>query len=167
MSHAVEVTHTIAAGKTRRPWAVATLCVVTLGVYVCVWYYKVNREMRDFGSAHGNPQLAESKPARSVLAITVGGWLLVPPFISLVRTTGRVLDVERLAFRTPGSRAGLIALMLSSQLLSYAALVRGAGIAFALAGTIGIGLAFGFIQARLNEVWADELGSRVTGHRLS
>ncbi len=156
MSQTVAVTHTTAVGKARRPWAVTTLCAVTLGVYALVWYYTVNREMRDFGSARGDRQLAESKPARSVLAITVGGLLVVPPIISLVRTTGRVHDVERLACRTARSRSGLIALLLSSQLLSDSAFVRGVGVAFPLAGAVGIGLAFGLIQARLNEVWGDE-----------
>jgi hypothetical protein len=33
MSQAVEVTRTTAVGKARRPWAVATLCVITLRVY--------------------------------------------------------------------------------------------------------------------------------------
>jgi hypothetical protein len=132
---------------------VATLCVATLGIYACVWYYKVNREMRDFGSARGDQELGRSKPIRSVLAITIGGLLVVPPFISLVRTTGRVADVERLAFRAVGSRAGLIALLVCSQLFGAAGFVRGAGVAFALAGMVGIGLAFGLIQARLNGVW--------------
>jgi hypothetical protein len=156
MPQAIEVSHATALGKARRPWTVATLCVVTLGVYTCVWYYKVNRELRDFGSARGDRQLAESKPIRSVLAITVGGLLVLPPLISLVRTTGRVRDVERAAIRTPRSRAGLILLMLSSELLGDAGFVRGVGVAFALAGTIGMGLAFGMIQARLNGVWGDE-----------
>jgi hypothetical protein len=156
MSYAVEVTHTATVGKTRRPWVVATLCVVTLGVYGWVWYYTVNREMREFGSARGDRQLAESKPVRSVLAVTVGGLLVLPPFISFVRTTGRLQDVESLAFDTPRSRAGLIGLMLSSKLLSDAALVRGVGFVFALAGAIGIGLAFGAIQARLNRAWGHE-----------
>jgi hypothetical protein len=134
---------------------VATLCVVTLGIYGWVWYYKVNREMRDFGSARGDQRLAGSKPVRSVLAITIGGLLILPPFISLVRTTGRVCEVERLAFRTARSRTGLIALLVSSELLGAAGFVHGVGVAFALAGTVGVGLAFGLIQARLNEVWGD------------
>ena len=156
MSHAIEGTHATTVGKARRPWAVATFCVVTLGVYACVWYYKVNREMREFGSARGDRHLAESKPVRSVLAITVGGLLVLPPFISLVRATGRLQEVKRLAFQTQRSRASLIALMLSSELLSDAACVRGVGVALAFAGTVGIGLAFGLFQARLNEVWGDE-----------
>jgi uncharacterized membrane protein len=46
--------------------------------------------------------------------------------------------------------------MLSSELLSALSFLHGVGIAFALTGTIGIGLAFGLIQARLNGVWGHE-----------
>ena len=66
MSHAVKVGDDTAIGKARRPWAVAMLCVLTLGIYACVWYYKINREVRDYGSARGDRHLAHSKPARSV-----------------------------------------------------------------------------------------------------
>jgi len=157
MSQAVEVTYTNSVAKARRPWAVAILCVVTLGVYAWVWYYKVNREMRDFGSARADRQLAESNPGRSLLAITVGGLLVIPSFISLVRMTGRVQNVQRVAFGTAPSRSGLIALVVCSQLLRAAALVHGAGVAFAfaLAGAVGIGLAFGLMQAQLNWVWGN------------
>jgi hypothetical protein len=156
MSQAVEVTYTSAVAKARRPWVVAILCVVTLGVYAWVWYYTVNREMRDFGSARADRQLAESNPRRSLLAITVGGLLVIPPFISLARMTGRVQNVQRLAFGTAPSRSGLVALVVCSQLLRAAALVHGAGVAFAVAGAVGIGLAFGLMQAQLNWVWGNE-----------
>jgi hypothetical protein len=52
--------------KLGRPSAVATLSVITLGIYALFWYYKVNREMRDFGSTHGDHGLAASKPWRSI-----------------------------------------------------------------------------------------------------
>lgn len=155
MSQAIEVTHTTAVAKVRGPWVVAILCVLTLGVYAWVWYYQVNREMRDFGAGRGDRQLAESNPTRSLLAITVGGWLVIPRLISLVRTTGRVQEVQRLAFGTAPSRSGLIALVVFSELLSAAAFVRGVGVAFAFAGAVGIALAFGLIQAQLNWVWGD------------
>ena len=59
--------------KVRRPWTVALLSILTLGVYSVVWYYKVNREMRDYGSAVGDNDLAGSKPRQSVFAVTIGG----------------------------------------------------------------------------------------------
>ena len=37
--------------KARNPWAVALLPIVTLGVYHLVWWYRINRELRDFGRA--------------------------------------------------------------------------------------------------------------------
>ena len=35
-------------GKTRNPWGVWLIALITLGVYFFVWYYKVNRELRDY-----------------------------------------------------------------------------------------------------------------------
>lgn len=34
------------AGRPRHPWGVIGLCVVTLGVYLFVWFYRVNRELQ-------------------------------------------------------------------------------------------------------------------------
>jgi hypothetical protein len=39
--------------KHRSPWAAALLPIVTLGIYHLVWWYRVNRELRDFGRARG------------------------------------------------------------------------------------------------------------------
>src|SRR5690606_12821203 len=35
-------------GKTRSPLGVWLLALITFGVYGLVWYYKVNRELRDY-----------------------------------------------------------------------------------------------------------------------
>jgi hypothetical protein len=43
--------------------------------------------------------------------------------------------------------------MLSCELLGALSFLHGVGTAFALMGIVGIGLAFGLIQARLNGVW--------------
>ena len=40
--------------KVRNPLAVALLAFVTLGVYHVVWWYKINRELRDFGGSWHN-----------------------------------------------------------------------------------------------------------------
>ena len=85
--------------KPRRPAAVALFSILTLGIYVTVWYYKVNREMRDFGSIHDDPKLAASKPWWSVAAVTIGAIVVVPELVSLVRTVGRLESVERIAGR--------------------------------------------------------------------
>ena len=60
--------------KIRRPWGVFFLVLVTLGIYYLVWYYKTNRELHDYG--------IEVEPVVSLLAITLGGLLIIPPFVS-------------------------------------------------------------------------------------
>ena len=37
--------------KLRSPWAVALLPFITLGIYHLVWWYRINREMRDLGQS--------------------------------------------------------------------------------------------------------------------
>ena len=85
------------AVKERRPWGAFFLSIVTLGIYYLVWYYKVNREVRDFGQAltrrRMDPSLAERtnvSPGGAVVAITLGGLLIIPPFISTWRTGNRI-----------------------------------------------------------------------------
>ncbi len=82
--------------KVRDEGLVILWTVLTLGIYVAVWYYKINREMRDFGRAHGDEKLAKTKPVLSVLATTVGGLVLIPAIVSWWRTTGRIRHMQRL-----------------------------------------------------------------------
>ena len=51
--------------KLRGPWAVFFLALVTLGIYYLVWYYKINRELRDAGGQEVSPGIAPS-PSRWV-----------------------------------------------------------------------------------------------------
>src|SRR6266508_4436452 len=81
--------------KIRTVWAPLVLILVTLGIYYLVWYYKINRELRDYGRAAGRP-LGDS-PGTSVLAISVGWLILVPPFVSWFNTFGRIRDAEEIA----------------------------------------------------------------------
>ena len=37
--------------KRRNPWGVVLLAIVTLGIYRWVWYYMINREIRDHSGA--------------------------------------------------------------------------------------------------------------------
>ena len=39
--------------KIRSLWAVALLPIITLGIYHLVWWYRVSRELRDYGRAKG------------------------------------------------------------------------------------------------------------------
>jgi Domain of unknown function (DUF4234) len=157
MAYDIEIGQAQATVRVRRPWAVALLSILTLGVYSVVWYYKVNREMRDYGASRGDSDLAGSKPVQSVLAVTIGGVLVIPTLVSYVRMVGRVQRVERIA--TGESRGGgwLIVLLL----IAFAASLLGrlpetTGLFYLLDLTVCFTVyitAFALIQSRLNAVW--------------
>jgi uncharacterized membrane protein len=113
-------------GKTRGPVAVWLLSIVTLGIYYLVWYYKINREVRDF-----DPTI-EVSPGMAVIAITFGAILLgIPPIVSTIMTGRRIAQAERSA-GLPGSCSGVIGFLLS----------------------LVLGLNTIYYQAKLNDIWA-------------
>ena len=65
------------------------LILVTLGMYYLVWYYKTNRELADYGVG--------DSPGMSLLAITLGGFLIVPPFVSEWRYFRRIGEAQQRA----------------------------------------------------------------------
>ena len=88
------------AGKNRNiflVWLVWPL--ITLGIYFFVWYYKVNREARDFDSR------IEVDPAVALLAVLLGWIIIVPPFISIYRTGERIARMQRAAGLEPSCSA--------------------------------------------------------------
>jgi hypothetical protein len=74
--------------KVRNPFLVFVWSLVTLGIYYVVWYYKINREMRDASGVNVSPIVA-------VIAITVGWIVIVPPFVSWYRTFQRIVEAQR------------------------------------------------------------------------
>ena len=56
----------------------------------------INREMPDYGKARGSDELGDS-PGKSVLAITLGALIIVPPILSAINTFRRVQTAQRLA----------------------------------------------------------------------
>jgi hypothetical protein len=81
---------------------------ITLGIYHLVWWYRINRELRDAGHAHG-VDLGQS-PTSSLLALFPGALIIIPPFVSYWRGTNRVIGVARLTGTEPVN--GWIALIL-------------------------------------------------------
>jgi hypothetical protein len=126
------------AGKTRNivlVWLVWPL--ITLGIYHLVWWYKVNREARDFD------ERIQVNPVLSLLAVSIGWIIIVPPFVSIYRTGDRIAQMQEAAGmqRSCNGVIGIIgALVLSLQALYY--------------------------QSELNKIWAHlgnpEEGSPVT-----
>jgi drug/metabolite transporter (DMT)-like permease len=88
-------------GKTRHPWGVWLLVVLTLGIYGLYWYYKVNAEARDY------EQTVNVHPGLSVLAV----FIPIAGIVSFVRTGGRIDQAQRAS----GSRyrcSGLVGIIL-------------------------------------------------------
>jgi hypothetical protein len=117
--------------KVRNPWAAALLPIVTLGIYHLVWWYRINRELRDYGRARGY-DLGQS-PTSSLLALFPGGLIVVPALVSYWRGTKRVMGAARVAGVEPvnGWLSIVLYLLLSPAL-------------------------FGYLQSSLNSVWETE-----------
>jgi len=90
VAEVVRIRGTPAEAKIRHPLAAFGLVFLTLGIYYLVWYYKVNREMRDLGRAAGEEERLGRSPLNSLLAVTIGWLILVPPFVSFYRTFRRI-----------------------------------------------------------------------------
>jgi len=84
------------AGKVRSFGVGLLLAIVTFGIYYWFWYYFVNDELKDIGQSRGDQNLGNSSPAWSVAAVTVGGWLIVPPLLSVYNYGVRVKRAQRL-----------------------------------------------------------------------
>jgi hypothetical protein len=77
---------------------------LTLGIASIVWYFKINADAKQLAL---NQSDTESRargwsPGMSVLAITLGAFLIVPPFVSVWGTWSRV----RLGTRSHDMAAG-------------------------------------------------------------
>lgn len=86
---------TAGSGKVRSFGVGFGLTVITLGIYYWFWYFYVNDELRDIGISRNDPTLANSRPARSVTAVILGGFLIVPPFLSVYNYGRRIERAER------------------------------------------------------------------------
>jgi hypothetical protein len=117
--------------KIRSPWAAALLPLITFGIYHLVWWYRINRELRDYGSAKGY-DLGQN-PTNSVLALFPGGLIVVPALITYWRGTKRVMGASRLGGQEPLN--GWIAIIL------YVLLAPGL---------------WAYIQVSLNDLWRTE-----------
>jgi hypothetical protein len=94
--------------KIRSPWAAALLPIITLGIYHLVWWYRINRELRDYGRTTGYD--LGKNPTSSLLALFPGAIVIIPPLISYWRGTKRVQQAARVAGTEPPN--GWIALLL-------------------------------------------------------
>jgi Domain of unknown function (DUF4234) len=100
LAQEVRIEGTTATAKVRNIVAVPILAVITLGVYLVVWWYKINREMADLGRAKGTAELCDS-PGKSTLALVPGFLLIVPAIWTTVTTFQRVQAAQRATGQTP------------------------------------------------------------------
>ena len=106
MAEVVPISGTQSTAKLRHPLGILGLMLITLGVYFWFWWYFVNREMRDFGEARGTDECGTS-PGTSLLAVTLGAFLIVPPFVSIFKGFKRMNASSALAGSGDGFDAGL------------------------------------------------------------
>ena len=131
MAHEMKIRGTDAEVKVRSPWAAALLPLITLGIYHFVWWYRINRELSDYGKAKGY-DLGQN-PTNSLLALIPGFLIIVPPLVTYWRGTKRAMQASGLAGKEPlnGWIALVLYLFISPALWAY-------------------------IQVSLNDVWRQE-----------
>jgi len=108
MAYEMKIRGTEHEVKVRSPWAVALLPIITLGIYHLVWWYKINKELKEYGEAKGY-DLGQN-PTNSVLALFPGGIIIIPALITYWRGTKRVQGASKLSGKEPVN--GWIALLL-------------------------------------------------------
>jgi hypothetical protein len=135
------------------PWRAAAYNALTLGLYSLRWYYRVNRELRDFGAARGDAVLAATRPGRSLVAVTLGRWLIVPPMLGYVGFGRRLQRSERLAAIRAHSAGGIVALLILTASVGILPLTGDARLAQLVAVLTLQSAAVALGQARLNALW--------------
>jgi hypothetical protein len=119
MAYELQIPQSQERVKVRNPWAVALLPFVTFGIYHLVWWYRINRELRDYGQAKGH-DLGQS-PTNSLLALFPGALIVIPALITYWRGTKRVMEACRIAGQEPpnGWIAIVLYLILAPALWAY------------------------------------------------
>jgi len=131
MAEEVQIQGAEKPAKIRSVIAVPVLSLITLGIYYVVWYYKINREMADYGRVNGHSNELGDSPVTSLVAITLGALIIVPALVSLFRTFKRIQALQRI---TGGGQEingwiGVIAFIVFSPIL------------------------YGYMQSGLNSAW--------------
>lgn len=130
MAETVQITSRGNEAKIRNPVLVVVFSIITFGIYHLFWYYFVNREMADWGHEH-KTDIGDS-PGMSVLAITLGAIIIVPPFVSIFHT-GKRMELSQ----------------------QVADIERGSGLLYFILTIIPIAawIAPAYLQVELNKVW--------------
>ena len=81
--------------KLRGPLFVGVASLLTLGLYLVYWTYETAKHLRDVGRAHGRD--LGQKPGMTLLAMTAGWLVVVPPFVAMFRQARRIQQAQHLA----------------------------------------------------------------------
>ena len=100
MAEVIDIRGSSHPGKIRHPLGIIGLSLITFGIYGVVWYYMTNKELAELGKANNTDELGDS-PGMSVLAITLGAFIIVPPFVSLWNYSKRVEAAARMTGNQP------------------------------------------------------------------
>src|SRR3954464_15444205 len=95
MAEDVQIQGSNERGKIRNPLGVIGLTLITFGIYGIFWYYFVNKELAQIGRAKNTDECGTS-PGTSVLAVTLGVFIIVPPFLSIYNTCKRQQTASQL-----------------------------------------------------------------------
>jgi drug/metabolite transporter (DMT)-like permease len=109
MAEEVQISGSNTAGKIRNPLGVIGLTLITLGIYGIFWYYFTQKELAEMGRVRNTEELGTS-PGTSVLAVTLGALIIVPPFVSIYNACKRLNAAEGLTGQQ-GMEAGLLFLL--------------------------------------------------------
>jgi len=107
MAEEVQIRGSSYKGKIRNPLGVIGLTLITLGIYGIFWYYYANKELAEIGKAHDTDECGDS-PGTSVLAVTLGAFVIVPAFLSAYNFCKRLSAAERLTGAPQGMEPGLL-----------------------------------------------------------
>jgi hypothetical protein len=137
MAEIVQIPNAASTAKIRNPLGVLGLGLITLGIYHIFWWYFINREMVDYG--RGNGVDLGDNPVMSVLAITLGALIIVPPFVSVFRTLRRIERAQNHALGSNNIAVILLFILIFIPLVNL--------------------VVFPIMQSNLNQVWeAQQLG---------
>ena len=110
--------------KKRSPLASWGLVFLTIFIYYFVWYYKINKEAKNY---LGDENI---RPGIALLAVSLGSILIIPHYVSIYRTGERVQRMQQ--------KAGV------QQQLSPA---------LGVVASIFLSLHVPYIQENLNRIW--------------
>jgi Domain of unknown function (DUF4234) len=132
MAQEIQIPNAGSTAKIRNPLGVLALGLITLGIYHIFWWYFVNREMADYGQANGVPELGDN-PILSVLAVTLGVLIIIPPFVSHWRTLRRIETAQNRALGSNNIAVILLFILVFIPLVNL--------------------VVFPTMQSNLNQVW--------------